>query len=87
MDRLPEMVSVGWKENQVGVRLLISSSGLNAVEIIQKTGKTMIANTSRPTAFQPAARARRDARGPRGRARCGRCRAHVTSPIFTILRT
>ena len=27
--------SVGWSGNQVGVRLLISSSGLNAVETIQ----------------------------------------------------
>ena len=44
--------SVGSVENQVGVRLLISISGLNAVEIIQKTGKTMTTNTARPTTFQ-----------------------------------
>src|ERR687887_1343775 len=36
---------VGCVENQVGVRLLISVSGLNAVETIQKTGKIMTTKT------------------------------------------
>jgi hypothetical protein len=35
------------------VKLLISSADLNAVEIIQKTGKTITANRSRPRTFQP----------------------------------
>src|SRR5690348_5568146 len=35
---------VGLSGNQVGVRLLIWSVGLNAVEIIQKTGMTTMTN-------------------------------------------
>src|SRR5262249_7503935 len=37
--------SVGLPENQVGVTLLSSSVGLNALEIIQKTGNTITAKT------------------------------------------
>ena len=63
---LPKCASVGCTENHVGVRLVTSESGLNAVEIIQKTGKTMTTKTASPTRFQPT-----PARRPlRRRARC-----------------
>ena len=67
-------VTVGWSENHVGVRLLIWSSDLNAVEIIQKTGKTITTKSAMPSDV-PARLARTSAR------------AHSTSPILTILRT
>src|SRR5262245_48212476 len=51
--------SVGDVENHVGVRLLISSSGLNAVETIQKTGKTSATKTATPTTSQPRRRSHR----------------------------
>ena len=65
--------SVGCPGNHVGVRLLIWSFGLNDVEIIQKTGKTITAKMARPSAFQPSLRTR--------------ARAHSTSPTRTIRRT
>jgi hypothetical protein len=43
--------SVGLVEKNVGVKLEISSSGLKAVDTIQKTGKTRTAKTASPTAF------------------------------------
>src|ERR1700759_5858759 len=45
---------VGFFGIQVGVKLLISSFVLNAVVTLQKTGKTMTAKTTRPSAFQPS---------------------------------
>ena len=51
--------SVGCSGNHVGIRLTIWSFDLNAVEIIQKTGKTITTKTARPTAFQPPWRTRR----------------------------
>ena len=90
-------VSVGCSENHVGVRLLISLSGLKAVETIQKTGNAMIANTIRPTMFHAARRARfhRRRRTPPDRhggglldrdRRRGLGRRHATSPSLTFLR-
>src|SRR5262245_46524484 len=58
--------SIGENENQVGVALLISSSGLNAVEIIQNTGKIITAKTTRPRASQPLRRTDRHLRRRRG---------------------
>ena len=69
--------SVGCRGIQVGVKLMISSSGLNAVETIQKTGKTITAKTS--------GRGRPSRSAARGGARAAT--AHATSPIRTILRT
>src|SRR5690348_8019990 len=46
--------SVGCSGIHVGLSLRMSLPGLNAVEIIQNTGNAITANTSRPTAFQPA---------------------------------
>src|SRR6188472_2695955 len=51
--------NVGWIENHVGEDEWISVSGLNAVEIIQNTGKTNTRKTPRPTTFQTARRRRR----------------------------
>ena len=83
--------------NHVGVKLLISSSGLKAVEIIQKTGKTRTTNTASPTTFQAARRSRRRRcrriEAARGAARDAGCAAASVkelidaSPIFTIRRT
>src|SRR6266699_167128 len=50
---------VGRSENHVGLALMIWSSGLKAVEIIQKTGNTMTTNRTTATAFQPALAVRR----------------------------
>ena len=52
----PKCESVGCSENHVGVRLLIWSSGLNAVDTIQKIGKTMMTKRAMPTVFQSARR-------------------------------
>ena len=49
----------GSVENHVGVRPLISSSGLNAVEIIQKTGKTRTTSSAIATRFHTVRRRRR----------------------------
>ena len=57
---------------------MIWSFDLNAVEIIQKTGKTITTKTAMPTAFQPACRVRRP---------CGGARSLLRAPIRTILRT
>ena len=51
--------SVGLVENHVGEKLLISSSGLKAVETIQKTGNTTTTKTARPTTFHAVRRSRR----------------------------
>ena len=68
--------SVGCPENHVGVWLLISSSGLNAVEIIQKTGKTMTTKSATPTTFQPVRRRDRALTRPHPPApSCGRRRS------------
>ncbi len=69
LDRVPEVRSVRSRhgsaeasdrtENQVGVKLMISVSGLNAVEIIHKTGNTRTRKTRRPTTFHATRRSRR----------------------------
>jgi hypothetical protein len=43
---------VGWKGTGCGVELKISWFGLNAVEIIQKTGKAETTNTAMPAVFR-----------------------------------
>ena len=48
----PKCDSVGWSGIQVGVSAKIWSSGLNAVEIIQKTGNAISTVSSSATAFQ-----------------------------------
>ena len=68
--------SVGWSGTHVGVRLTISSSGLNAVEIIQKTGNTITTNTITPTMSQPV-----------WRAAAATAPAHASFPIRTMRRT
>ena len=67
--------SVGCSETHVGVRLTISSSGLNAVEIIQKTGNTITMNTITPTMSHPVWRARLRLRRLMPRSRSAPCGA------------
>ncbi len=52
--------SVGWAGSGFGVVLKISVFGLNAVEAIQKTGKTAMAKTSRPVPFSSILRGSAD---------------------------
>jgi hypothetical protein len=76
--------NVGWIENHVGEDEWISVSGLNAVEIIQNTGKTNTRKTARPTTFQTARRRRR-LRARRIEAARGVARATGGAPAATSL--
>ena len=51
--------NVGCDGSQVGSSEMICSSCLNAVEIIQYTGKTMTTNSAIPTTFSTASWMRR----------------------------